>query len=75
MSAMRSSYGWIRQRWKRTAACRGVFKPHTLGLHQPMVIKRIDFDLSRLKQGFDSPRERQNFQRLRAYIEKSSNIR
>jgi hypothetical protein len=24
-----------------------------------MVIKRIDFDLSRLKQGFDSPRERQ----------------
>jgi citrate lyase subunit beta / citryl-CoA lyase len=24
-----------------------------------MVIKRIDFDLSRLKQGSDSPRERQ----------------
>jgi hypothetical protein len=40
-----------------------------------MVIKRIDFDLSRLKQGFDSPRERQKFQRLRFELEKSSNIR
>ena len=31
--------------------------------------------LSRLKQGFDSPRERQTIQQLRTTIEKSSNIR
>jgi hypothetical protein len=29
-----------------------------------MIIKSIDLALSRLKQGFDSPRERQRFQRL-----------
>jgi len=28
-----------------------------------MTIKRIDLALSRLKQGFDSPRERQRFQK------------
>ena len=41
----------------------GVFNPHTLGLHRrtlfAMVIQGIDCNLSRLKQGFDSPRERQ----------------
>lgn len=31
--------------------------------------------LSRLKQGFDSPRERQRFQGLTTSLEKSSNIR
>jgi hypothetical protein len=30
-----------------------------------MIIKRINFTLSRLKQGFDSPRERQQSQALR----------
>jgi hypothetical protein len=32
-----------------------------------MIIKRIDFTLSRLKQGFDSPRERQQYQVLTAF--------
>jgi hypothetical protein len=40
-----------------------------------MLAERIDLVLSRLKQGFDSPRERQKFQRLRFELEKSSNIR
>jgi hypothetical protein len=30
-----------------------------------MIIERIDLALSRLKQGFDSPRERQQTQALR----------
>jgi len=29
-----------------------------------MIIERIDLALSRLKQGFDSPRERQQLQKL-----------